>query len=248
MRASADDSRFSVPDWLSAARGHGLLARLPEAVVGEFVAGAHRVEYPKGGSRLQWDERPMTAIVLQGTLRSFLAYPDGSQITERFLRPGDMVGVFVTRQPRIARGVQALESSELLMAEIPKVRELAGAHPEFAWALIEELTDILKMTYRALYLRAFASVRQRVAVAIMDRARLAGDVVRGSSVTGTQAELATAAGTVREVVATALQAFRREGLVEVRRGGVVILDPPGLAREAETGFEAPPPELAQTTD
>jgi CRP-like cAMP-binding protein len=103
------------------------------------------------------------------------------------------------------------------------------------------MTTILNLAQRALYLRAFGSVRQRVAVAIMDRARLGGKVTAGQSVPGTQADLATGAGTVREVVATALQGFKREGIVDVRRGAVVILDPERLGREADMGFDPVPP-------
>ena len=58
----------------------------------------------------------------------------------------------------------------------------------------------------------------------------------GTVVSGTQHELANAAGTVREVVASTLQALKRDGIIDVRRGGIVILDPDRLAREADGGF------------
>jgi CRP/FNR family transcriptional regulator, cyclic AMP receptor protein len=246
VETSETGSRFA--DWLAAARSHGLLARLPAALIHEVVAGAQRVEYPKGAVGLRWDEQPVTGIVLRGTARSFLAYPDGGQITTRYLRPGDMVGVFAARQPRIARGLVALEPTELLMISAERMRKLTLNHAEFAWELVEELTTILNMTHRALYLRAFGSVRQRVAVAIMDRARLDGDVAPGLELRGTQTELATGAGTVREVVATVLQGFKRDGTVDIRRGAVIILDPERLAREADLGFEAPAPGRGQAAD
>ena len=226
-----------IPAWLRPAQSYGFLARLPESMVLELVAGGQRIEYPKGGVGLRWDEQPKTAIVLRGSARAFLAYPDGGQITTRYLRPGDVTGVFAARKPLIARGIQALESCELLIIEAERLRQLAMAHPAIAWALVEELTTVLHLTQRSLYVRAFASVRQRVAMAIMDRARLTGEVRAGQSITGTQSELATAAGTVREVVATSLQGFKREGLVDVRRGVIVILDPARLEREADGGLE-----------
>ena len=225
-----------VPEWLREARGYGLLGRLSDGLVVEVVASGRRVEYPKGGLGLRWDEEPKTAILVRGSARGFLAYPDGSQITTRYLRPGDVTGVFASRQPHIARGIQALEASELLLIDAERMHQISMAYPAFGWALIEELTTVLNATHRALYVRAFGSVRQRVATAIVDRARLSGDVAVGHSITGTQAELATAAGTAREVVATILQGFKREGLVDVHRGMVVIVDPAGLEREADSGF------------
>jgi CRP/FNR family transcriptional regulator, cyclic AMP receptor protein len=230
----------SIPEWLRVARGYGFLARLPDGLVLELVSGGQRVEYPAGGVGLRWDEQPKAAIVLRGSARAFLAYPDGNQVTTRYLRPGDMSGVFADRQPKIARGIQALEPCELLIIESGRLKQLSLAHSAIAWALVEELTSVLNMTQRSLYVRAFASVRQRVAMAIMDRARLAGEVVAGQTITGTQSELATAAGTVREVVATALQGFKRESLVDVRRGVVVILDPARLEHEANGKLDLNP--------
>lgn len=228
----------SVPEWLLPARSHGLLARLPETLVKEFAARGQRIEYPRGGVGLRWDQEPKTAIMLKGSARSFLANPDGSQVTTRYLGPGDMTGVFAPREPRIARGIQALEPSELLVLEAARVKQLAQANPPLAWAMIEELTTILNLTQRALYVRAFGSVRQRVAIALVARASLEGSITAGQAVIGTQSELAIAAGTVREVVASVLQLFKREGTVDVRRGQVVILDPQRLEHEASVGLAA----------
>ena len=50
-------------------------------------------------------------------------------------------------------------------------------------------------------------------------------------VPGTQQELANAVGSVREVVANVLQALKREGLLETRRGAIVIVEPQRLLAE-----------------
>ena len=86
--------------------------------------------------------------------------------------------------------------------------------------------------HRALYIRGFGSVRQRVIAAILDRAAVSGGVAPGKGVTGTQHELAIAVGSVREVVASVLQELKREGLVDIHRGRVVILQPDRLSKEA----------------
>jgi hypothetical protein len=41
---------------------------------------------------------------------------------------------------------------------------------------------------------------------------------------------------VREVVATALQGLKRDGMIAIRRGAVVLLDPERLGREADAGL------------
>ena len=237
MEKAAGSSLGSIPDWLRVARGNGWLGRLPDDLVREVVSGAQRIEYPKGGVGLRWDEEPKTAILLSGTARAFIAFPDGNQVTTRYLKPGDMTGVFTPRRPRIARGMQALEPTELLLIAADRMKQLAVAHPSLAWALVEELATILNLNQRALYIRAFASVRQRVAIALVDRAALDGPISAGRRLSGTQSELAIAAGTVREVVATALHGLKHEGILDVRRGGVVILDPERLQHEANRGLD-----------
>jgi len=223
---------LQVPEWLGQARTRGLLSRLSEEVVSAVVAGGHRVEYPAGAVALRWDDSPKAGVVLRGTLRAYIARPDGGQVTTRYLAAGDMTGVFAPRQPQITRAVQALEPCELLFIDAARIKELSVAMPQFAWALIEELTTVLHSTHKSLYVRSVGSVRQRVVCAILDRAEVSGGVSAGMHVLGTQQELANAVGSVREVVANVLQALRREGLVEIRRGGLVIVEPEKLMGES----------------
>ena len=219
--------------WLGEARQKGLLGRLPDEIVRAAVSVAHRAEYGRGPVGLRWDQGPRTAIVLRGSLRTYIALPDGAQATVRYIQPGDMTGIFAPRRPVLSRGIVALESSELLFIAGERIRELSLAEPRFAWAMVEEMTTLLNAAHRALYIRAFGSLRERVVTAIVDRASAAGQLASGSQVTGTQHELAIAVGSVREVVASILGAMKHEGLIDIRRGGVVILDPERLVAEAQ---------------
>ncbi|TMC51421.1 MAG: Crp/Fnr family transcriptional regulator [Chloroflexi bacterium] len=227
-------SNWHVPDWLKAASSHGLLSRLPESLVEAVVRGASRVETPTGAVALRWDESPKAGFILRGTFRGFIASLDGGQVTTRYLKTGDMAGVFAPRLPRLARGIQALEPGELLLVDSERIKELALSNPAFAWEMIQELTTVLNSNQKALYVRAFGSVRQRVVSAIVERAAVADRLNPGGRVAGTQHELAIAIGSVREVVASELQQLKREGLLEIHRGGVVILQPDALVKEATT--------------
>src|SRR5207253_1149533 len=231
-------SNWHVPDWLKAARSHGLLSRLPESLVETVVRGASRVEYPAGAVALRWDESPKTAFVLRGTFRGFIASVDGGQVTTRYLKAGDIAGVFAPRLPRLARGIQTLEPGELLLVDSERVKELALSYPAFAWEMIQELTTVLNSNQKALYVRAFGSVRQRVVSAIVERAAVAGKLEAGGSVAGTQHELAIAIGSVREVVASELQQLKREGVLDIHRGEVAELRVVGTAGSVKEAIEA----------
>src|SRR5438093_1219402 len=130
QKPAALSARPSTPElgWLGDARRHGMLGRLPDALVALLVRSGQRIEFPPGTIGLRWDEGPKAAIV--------------------------------------------------------------------------------------------------------DRASASGLLAEGRRVLGTQQDLATAVGSVREVVAATLGHLKREGLIDVRRGVVVILDPDRLAREA----------------
>src|SRR5262245_19323496 len=125
-----------LPEWLEAARSNGMLSRLSENQVGAIIQGAHRVTFPAGAVALRWDEEPKTAFVLRGVLRQFLVLPDGSQVTTRYLRPGDMSGVFARRHPRFSRALIAVEPCELLLVDAERMRQLCVAHGSIAWELI----------------------------------------------------------------------------------------------------------------
>ena len=226
----------ALPEWIQPVRTTGLLGRLSDSVVASLLQGARRVSYPEGAVALRWDEQPKTAIVLSGTLRQFISLPDGSQATIRYLRCGDTTGVFAPRRPRLSRALIALEPCELVLVDGDRIKQLALAQPAFGWALIEELTTVLNLNQKALYVRAVGSVRERVISAIVDRANASGGLVAGKTVEGTQFELANAAGTAREVVASVLQDLKRAGLVEVKRRRIVIVDPGRLTQEAGLAF------------
>src|SRR4029077_21018300 len=180
--------------------------------------------------------------VVRGCLRVFVGSNERGQITLRYMKPGDMIGSFADATPNLARSLHALEACELLHLDAPRLARLAKSEPRLAWEMLLEESRVLRLAHRSHSIRAFGTVRLRVANAILEIAGIRGDTRPGTVVSGTQHELANAAGTVREVVATALQALKREGIIKVRRGSVVILEPERLAQVADGGFGFGPAE------
>lgn len=110
-----------------------------------------------------------------------------------------MTGMFAPRVPKLTRAVQALEPTELLIIRGRQLKALATLHPALAWALIEEMTTVLHMAHRALYARAVASARQRVAITLVDRSlAINGCLETGCRIDATQQELAVSTGTARK--------------------------------------------------
>jgi CRP-like cAMP-binding protein len=232
----------TTPQWLREARQRGVLSRLSDQLVAALIQGGQRVAYPAGAVVPGREEAPWAAIVLRGCVRVFLPSPEGSQITLRYLRTGDIIGTFDGTEPVLARSMQATDPCELLHLDVSRLTILAQSEPQLAWVLLLETVQALRQAHRSYSIRTFGSIKLRVANALLERALACGGAVAGTVVLGTQHELATAAGTVREVIASALQALKREGVIEVRRGRVVILDPVRLAHEADGGLGVGPPD------
>jgi len=97
--------------------------------------------------------------------------------------------------------------------------------------LAEELNRRLYETLQQTAINAFGSVRQRVAMHLLDLAsaqqRSHGNLAAHVS----QQELADAVGSVREVVARVLRDFRVAGIVATAADRVVILDAARLHSE-----------------
>lgn len=221
------------PDWLQAARGRGFLSQLPDRLIDELVEGSQRVSYPAGSVSIRWEDRPGPSVVLRGSLRIFLSAPDGSQLTLRYLGVGDLLGWTSLAMPR---GVRALEETELLLLDPDRQRALADQQVAVAAALRDDTRRGLDDLLRMYCVRVFGSLRTRVASGLVEHARSAGPLVEGTEITVTQAELANAIGSVREVVANTLQGLKRDGIIAIGRGHVTILNPDRLQSEAMSGL------------
>jgi CRP/FNR family cyclic AMP-dependent transcriptional regulator len=208
------------------------LAELPAEVISELRVGGERADYPAGTTVYQPGSEPRAALVVRGLLRVFLASLEGRQVTVRYARPGDVLGVAVLVGGPASTSVQAVEASSLFRISARMLTAAARNDPRVCWAIAEELNRRLYDTLEQTAVNAFGSVRQRVAAHLLDLAS-AQQHPRGRLVARvSQQELADAAGSVREVVARVLRDFRVAGIVATAADSVVILDAARLYAES----------------
>jgi len=227
-RRDTDLSDVTVSD----IRGRGFLARLAPELADELLRTARSVTYPAGTVISSTREAPGPAILVSGSLRYFLSAQDGRQLTIRYLTSGDLVGTSILDHASVTSHIELLEPSVLLNLDAERLMAEAARRPDLALALVDELIVRLRLAYRALAAHAFMSVRTRVAIDLMERARLRGPVHAGQEIDVTQQSLADATGSVREVVSRALGQLRREGVLAKNADGITVLDPEALARAA----------------
>jgi CRP/FNR family transcriptional regulator len=219
------------PDVVDAMR-RSFLGGLPSEVVDALLADGECTDYPAGSTVYREGSAPRAALVLRGLLRVYMTSREGRQVTVRYARGTDVLGIAVLVGGPVNVGVQALAPTSLFRINAQTLTQAARHDARVAWAIAEELNrrlyDILQQTA----INAFGSVKQRVAAHLLDlasaqqrsQARLVARV--------SQQELADAVGSVREVVARALRDFRLAGLVATAPDSVVILDPTRLHDES----------------
>ena len=205
------------------------LAELPPELVVRLRAEGERADYPAGTIAYRAGDDPQApGLVVRGLIRVFLSSPEGRQVTVRYARPGDVLGIAVLVGGPTSTSVQTVEPTSVFRIGARTLTAAARRDPRVSWAIAEELNRRLYDVLEQTAINAFGSVRQRIAAHLLDLAS-DGQRPRGRlEAHVSQQELADAAGSVREVVARALRDLRTAGIVATTSESVVILDPARL--------------------
>ena len=220
-------------DRVAQAVSRSFLADLPPQTRRNVLAGAIRLDVPAGSVLYRDADEPRVALVLDGLIRVYLTSEDARQLTVRYARTGDLLGVPTAIGGPVDVSTQALTDASLLVLNHVNLRTYAIADPQLGWALAEEVTRRLYDVLQAFSGSAFGTVRQRLARHLLD---IAAQQQTGSELVvriGGQA-LADAIGTAREVVARTLRDLRAAGIVASTDDGIAVLHPDLLEEVAET--------------
>jgi CRP-like cAMP-binding protein len=128
--------------------------------------------------------------------------------------------------------VSAVDEVEAFLITKPDFQAVCHQHPDVPLKVLAVVGARLRTLVRVVESVTFGSVRQRLARALLEF----GQHADSFSLPVTHEELAFRLGTVREVVSRNLSRFQAEGLIEIRKRELRLLDRPGLEREAETEF------------
>ena len=209
----------------------GCWAALPIATVESLVSGGRLAEFPARYAVYAEAGAEKLAVIVDGLLRVYMHASDGRQVTVRYVRPGDLLGV-----PALVGGpapvfVQAMTAVTAFFFDVAHVKRVARADAAIAWAFAEESVHRLYDILEELAGNAFATVRQRVARHLLDLAASNPATDGGLTARVSQQELADSVGSVREVVARVLAELRAEHLVRTAAGQVEVIDPIRLSHQ-----------------
>jgi CRP/FNR family transcriptional regulator, cyclic AMP receptor protein len=209
---------------------NSILAKFPEAVRQSLIQDAVRLVIPAGTILYYEQDEPRCGLVLSGLIRVYMSSPDAREITVRYARVGEMLGIAAIVGGPAPVNVQILTDATLLMFSVRTLQTSGQSIPHVGWLLAQEVTQRLYETLEALAVNVFGSLRQRIILHLFD---LAASRQQGGKLVAqvTQQELADAVGSVRPVIARIIRDLRTEGLITTSSAGIVLRKPDDLYME-----------------
>lgn len=216
----------------------GFLFDLPASQADRLLGESIRLDVPSGSVIYREGEAARCFIVVHGIVRAYVSSRDGRQVTFRYGKVGDVMGLASVIGELPPLTIQAMTAASVVAIRVDSLRAMVATDPVVARVCAEELTRQLYRALGGVAQSSFDSVRQRVARQLLDLAVEAAD--GGLVAEATHQELADAIGSSRVVVTRTLQEMRANGLIESRHDrAIMLLDVHGLARimDAEEGPE-----------
>ena len=192
----------------------------PEAI--EAIAALCTMRRLAAGETLflKGDSGDALFAVRRGTIRISTSTEAGKRLTLNILGPGDVFGevALLDGQPRTADAT-ALEASELLAVRRSDFVALLQRRPNVALRVIELLCARIRWMSERMEESALLPLPVRLARRLVG---LAEDY--GSEINVSQEELAVFVGASRESVNRQLQDWKNDGLLELGRSKIHLLD------------------------
>ncbi len=182
------------------------------------------------------DETRDVFFIVTGQVRAIIYSLSGKEVTFRDISAGDMFGEFsaIDGQPRSAN-VVALTDSLTASMSADEFWDVLRGYPMVAEAALKRLTSQLRVLSERVFEFSTLTVKNRIHAELL---RLARDHMSGANTAAispapTHADIASRVSTHREAVTRELNDLARAGLIERRRGMLIIRDIDHLIRMVE---------------
>lgn len=176
---------------------------------------------------------PCEAIyfVKSGRVKVFKTSPDGKEQLLRIMKPGDSFNEVPAFDGEAnPASAEALDPTVLFLLYQGDVQRLMREVPSISRNVIRVLASRLRHLVTLVEDLSFRNVNARVAKILLEHAHEASAPERSQRLT--QQQMATMAGTAREMVGRALKTLEQAGAIKMERGRIVILDRKMLERLA----------------
>ena len=162
-------------------------------------------------------------IVTKGRLRLYMLSNEGKEVTLYRLSPSDICMLSascVLQSITFDVYVDAEEESECIMINGSIFHELSEKYMEVKNFALEKAVQRFSDVMWIMQQIVFMSMDKRLALFLLDE----NHYVQGNTITLTHEQIARHLGTAREVVSRLLKHFASDGLIEVSRKGITIIN------------------------
>jgi len=205
-----------------------LFARLADSEIDAILAHAS-VSRHRDGEQIfaKGDPGNSMMAVLKGRISITAPSPDGRQVVLTVMRDGDVFGeiALLDGKERTADAT-ALSDTEVLIVPRRSVLSLLERRPDLCIGLLIVLCERLRRTNEQVEDLAFLDLETRIAKVLVRLAEEDNGHSRTSpvGVKISQRALGELVGGSRESVNKHLQDWKRSGIIEITKGGIVIRD------------------------
>jgi len=171
-------------------------------------------------------------LLVEGSVRVFLTSASGREVTLYRISGGDSciltTSCLIGNEPYPAQAVTEAPVRALAIGR-GRFDRTMDESPEFRRFVFDGFSHRLADMIQRIDTVTFAPIDQQLADALLR------DHESGNPTTATHQDLAFELGTAREVVSRHLKRFETNGLIELGRGRVTVLDPRRLAEIRDSG-------------
>lgn len=201
------------------------------AVWEEVLEGMVEPAYvPAGDLIFRMGSRPRIVLIRAGIVRVFLSGTNGQQLTIRYGRRGDLVGLAPLLGGSCTWTAEAVVDTTVELLTMNHVHAAAGLRPDLPWLIAEHVAAWASNALHTLQESRSLPTAARIALHLGEIALPSHDGIAVAHIT--QQRLADAAGTAREVVSRELSALRAKGIIATKPQRIEILDGQWLRRIA----------------
>jgi len=209
-----------------------LFSHLGGAELERLAAVVRERHYPKNSMVLFADDPGDTLfIVVRGQVKVVLVGEDGREVILSILKDGDFFGemALIDDRPRSA-SVIATAASDTLVLRRADFQQCLETSPRIALGLLQELSRRLRFADDKIGGLVLLDVNGRIARLLLQLAEEHG----GSEIPrpATHHTLAQMVGSSRETVSRTLRDLQTQGLIDVRRDRIALIDRDGLVKLA----------------
>jgi CRP-like cAMP-binding protein len=183
------------------------------------------------------DPASWLGVVLEGRVKMIKHSEGGKDVVLGVISPGEMLGeVAAFNGKPYPATAQAMEPTVVASIHRDEYLRLLKQYPTLALRVIEELGHRLREAQDTIKSMALERVERRIARILLKLAATTGSSSEEGIVIQmplTRQDIAEMAGTTVETAIRTMSKFRKRGLVQTKRGRVIILEPHQLVRIAE---------------